>query len=122
MISISELYASYEGAEIIHGISADFPEGKITVLMGPNGCGKSTTLRSLLRMVPETSGSMTLNGQELEALAPQALARRIASSSAWAVASWRASHSLWARAMTSPPRAITQPTGISPASAASRAS
>ncbi|MBR6951960.1 MAG: ABC transporter ATP-binding protein [Oscillospiraceae bacterium] len=78
MISISELHASYEGAEIIHGISADFPEGKITVLMGPNGCGKSTTLRSLLRMVPETSGSMTLNGQELEALAPQALARRIA--------------------------------------------
>ena len=78
MISISELHASYEGAEIIHGISADFPEGKITVLMGPNCCGKSTTLRSLLRMVPETSGSMTLNGQELEALAPQALARRIA--------------------------------------------
>jgi len=78
MISISDLRASYEGAEILHGISAAFPEGKISVLMGPNGCGKSTTLRSLMRMVPQTSGSMTLNGQELGSMTPQELARQIA--------------------------------------------
>ena len=78
MISITDLRASYEGAEILHGISADFPAGKISVLMGPNGCGKSTTLRSLVRMVPEMSGSLTLDGQNLGALAPQELARRIA--------------------------------------------
>ena len=78
MISITDLRASYEGAEILHGISADFPAGKISVLMGPNGCGKSTTLRSLVRMVPEMSGSLTLDGQDLGALAPQELARRIA--------------------------------------------
>ncbi len=78
MISISDLHASYEGAEILHGISAAFPAGKISVLMGPNGCGKSTTLRSLVRMVPEASGVLTLDGQALDALAPQELARRIA--------------------------------------------
>ncbi len=78
MISISDLHASYEGAEILHGISAAFPEGKISVIMGPNGCGKSTTLRSLVRMVPEASGSLALDGQPLSALTPQALARRIA--------------------------------------------
>ncbi len=78
MISIKDLYASYEGAEILHGISAAFPAGKISVLMGPNGCGKSTTLRSLVRMVPEASGVLTLDGQALDALAPQELARRIA--------------------------------------------
>ena len=78
MISITDLHASYEGAEILHGISADFPAGKISVLMGPNGCGKSTTLRSLVRMVPEMSGSLTLDGQDLGALAPRELARRIA--------------------------------------------
>ena len=55
MITVRDLHASYEGEEILHGIDADFPEGKISVLMGPNGCGKSTTLRSLLRLVPPKS-------------------------------------------------------------------
>ena len=78
MISITDLHASYDGAEILHGISAAFPEGKISVIMGPNGCGKSTTLRSLVRMVPEMSGSLTLDGQDLGLLTPRELARRIA--------------------------------------------
>lgn len=78
MISIKDLYASYEGAEILHGISAEFPTGKISVLMGPNGCGKSTTLRALVRMVPETQGELSLDGQALSALSAQELARRIA--------------------------------------------
>ena len=78
MISITDLHASYEGAEILHGINAAFPEGKISVIMGPTGCGKSTTLRSLVRMVPETSGSLVLDGQELGSLTPRELARRIA--------------------------------------------
>ena len=78
MISFTDLYASYDGAEILHGISASFPEGKISVIMGPNGCGKSTTLRSLVRMVPEMSGTLILDGQDLSALTPQELARRIA--------------------------------------------
>ena len=78
MISISDLHASYEGTEIIHGISAVFPTGKISVIMGPNGCGKSTTLRSLVHMVPEMSGTVALDGQNLAALTPQELAKRIA--------------------------------------------
>ena len=46
--------------------------------MGPNGCGKSTTLRSLVHMVPEMSGTVALDGQNLAALTPQELAKRIA--------------------------------------------
>lgn len=78
MISIANLHASYDGAEILHGIDATFPTGKISVLMGPNGCGKSTTLRSLIRLVPEMSGDILLDGKELSAFSPQALARRMA--------------------------------------------
>ena len=78
MISIQDLHVSYDEAEILHGVSAAFPEGKISVLMGPNGCGKSTTLRSLVRMVPEMSGVLTLDGQDLGTLTPQELACRIA--------------------------------------------
>lgn len=78
MITVRGLHASYEDDEILHGIDADFPEGKISVLMGPNGCGKSTTLRSLLRLVPEYTGEIELNGQPLAKLSPQELARNIA--------------------------------------------
>ena len=77
MISFSDLHATYDGAEILHGISADFPAGKVSVIMGPNGCGKSTTLRSLVRIVPEMSGALSMDGQDLSALSPQELARRI---------------------------------------------
>ncbi|MBR3719054.1 MAG: ABC transporter ATP-binding protein [Firmicutes bacterium] len=78
MITLRDVHASYEGAEILHGIDADFPEGKISVLMGPNGCGKSTTLRSLLRLVPQCSGKIELDGKPLSELSTQELARRIA--------------------------------------------
>ena len=78
MISISCLHASYEGEEILHGIDVCFPSGKVSVIMGPNGCGKSTTLRSLVHLVPDCSGGITLDETPLEALSPQALARRVA--------------------------------------------
>lgn len=78
MISIRDLYASYEGAEILHGVHADFPEGKISVILGPNGCGKSTTLRTLVRMVPESRGAAALDGKDLSTLTQRELARLIA--------------------------------------------
>ncbi len=78
MITISDLCVSYDGEQVLHGISASFPEGKISAVIGPNGCGKSTTLRSLVRMVPHMSGTLMLDGQDLSVLSPHALARRIA--------------------------------------------
>ena len=78
MITISGLKAVYDGAEILHGIDAQFPEGKISVLMGPNGCGKSTTIRSLVRLVPHIEGDLALDGRDLKTLTAQELARRIA--------------------------------------------
>lgn len=78
MITVHDYHASYEGDEILHGIDASFPEGKISVLMGPNGCGKSTTLRSLVRLVPECRGTIEIDGQPLENFTPRELARQIA--------------------------------------------
>ncbi len=78
MISVRDLYVSYDGAEILHGVNADFPEGKISVILGPNGCGKSTTLRTLVRMVPESRGSTTMDGKDLTTLSQRELARLIA--------------------------------------------
>lgn len=78
MIELKGLYASYDGAEILHGIDARFPKGKISVLCGPNGCGKSTTVKALLRLVPEVKGSILIEGTPLGSLSQSELARRVA--------------------------------------------
>jgi len=78
MIEIRGLYASYDGAEILHGVDAAFPEGKISVLCGPNGCGKSTTVRALLRLVPEVRGSIRVAGREIAEYSQKELARTVA--------------------------------------------
>ncbi len=78
MISVSDLRASYEGAEILHGINAEFPSGKISVLIGPNGCGKSTTIRSLVRLVPDITGSIRIDGRDTSEFTDLELAKKIA--------------------------------------------
>ena len=78
MIGISDLRVSYDGGEILHGVNAGFPEGKISVIIGPNGCGKSTTIRSLVRLVPEFSGKLTSDSRDLSELSQQQLAQLIA--------------------------------------------
>jgi iron complex transport system ATP-binding protein len=78
VIELKGLYASYDGAEILHGIDARFPKGKISVLCGPNGCGKSTTVKALLRLVPEVKGTILIEGTPLGSLSQSELARRVA--------------------------------------------
>ena len=78
MIELHELYASYDGAEILHGVNACFPKGKLSVLCGPNGSGKSTTVKALLRLVPEVRGSITIGGTPLERFSQKELAQRVA--------------------------------------------
>ena len=78
MIELEGLFASYDGTEILHGIDAHFPAGKISVLCGPNGCGKSTTIKALLRLVPEVRGSIRIGNAPLESLTQKELAQRVA--------------------------------------------
>ena len=65
MLKIENLYVNYGGIEAVKGISLDVPEGSIITLVGANGAGKSTTLRSIVGLVPAKSGSITLDGEEL---------------------------------------------------------
>ncbi len=65
MLKIENLYVNYGGIEAVKGISLDVPDGNIITLVGANGAGKSTTLRSIVGLVKAKSGSITLDGEEL---------------------------------------------------------
>lgn len=65
MLKIEGLHVSYGGIKALSGITMDVPDGKIVTLIGANGAGKSTTLRTIAGLVKADSGSITWNGEEL---------------------------------------------------------
>ena len=65
MLKIENLHVSYGGIKALRGISLEVPDGKIVTLIGANGAGKSTTLRTISGLVKADSGSITYNDQEL---------------------------------------------------------
>jgi iron complex transport system ATP-binding protein len=72
------LKARHDRREILHGLDVSFPAGGLTVIVGPNACGKSTLLRSLARLHPASAGAVLLDGSEIAGLRPRDLARRLA--------------------------------------------
>ena len=65
MLKIKDLVVSYGGIESVKSISFDVPEGEIVTLIGANGAGKSTTLRTIAGLVKPKSGSIMFDGEEL---------------------------------------------------------
>ena len=65
MLKIENLHVAYGGIQALRGISLEVPDGKIVTLIGANGAGKSTTLRTISGLVKAASGSITWNGEEL---------------------------------------------------------
>jgi iron complex transport system ATP-binding protein len=62
------LSLGYGAHEVVHGLDLEVPAGRITAIVGPNACGKSTLLRGLARLLPPRSGSVTLDGTALESM------------------------------------------------------
>ena len=65
MLEIKNLHVSYGGIRALQGISLHVPEGKIISLLGANGAGKSTTLRTIMGIVKPTEGSIEFLGESL---------------------------------------------------------
>ena len=65
-IKISNLTKQYKNALAVKGINFEINKGKIMGLLGPNGCGKSTTIGMMLGLIKPTSGSVTINGLDIE--------------------------------------------------------
>ncbi|MDF1487420.1 ABC transporter ATP-binding protein [Tessaracoccus caeni] len=62
---------------VLHDVDVVIPEGELTVIVGPNACGKSTLLKTLARMLQPQAGLVLLDGQPIGKLAPKAVARRL---------------------------------------------
>ena len=65
MLKIKDLHVSYGGIRALRGIDLEVPDGKIVTLIGANGAGKSTMLRTISGLVKADSGSITYNDKEL---------------------------------------------------------
>ena len=80
MIALSDLVVCYPAARInaVDGVSFTSPAGQITALAGPNGSGKSTIVRALLGRVDIIRGNAMIGGDDVRALAPNALAQMMA--------------------------------------------
>lgn len=70
MLKINDLHVSYGGIRAIRGVSLEIPDKEIVTLIGANGAGKSTTLRSVAGLVKPDSGSIELDGKELVGKSP----------------------------------------------------
>lgn len=72
------LSAGYGNGSIINDLNIKIPEGKITSIIGANGCGKSTILKTLSRMIEPEKGSVLLNGKEISKLPGIEVAKQMA--------------------------------------------
>ena len=75
MLKVHNLHQYYGGSHILRDVSVQAEPGKVTVLLGRNGVGKTTLLKSLMGLVPIKSGAIEWNGKPIEKLTPYERAR-----------------------------------------------
>lgn len=71
------LTLAYEDRTVVHNLDLTVPDGQVTVIVGPNACGKSTTLRALGRLLRPSGGSVLLDGTELSKIPTRRIAQCI---------------------------------------------
>lgn len=62
MLEVRDLHAGYDKTEIVHGVSFDVERGEFVCVLGPNGCGKTTTLKTVLGLLPPLGGAIEMDG------------------------------------------------------------
>ena len=75
MLTVQNLHQYYGGSHILRDVGLSAAPGKVTVLLGRNGVGKTTLLKSLMGLVPIKSGTITWNGQPIQHQTPYERAR-----------------------------------------------
>ncbi|WFS04346.1 ABC transporter ATP-binding protein [Rhizobium tumorigenes] len=76
-LSAREVSAGYGRQTVLAGISLDIGAGKLTALVGPNGCGKSTMLATIARLMKPSAGNVLLEGHDIHVLPTRSVARKL---------------------------------------------
>ncbi|MEU3263232.1 ABC transporter ATP-binding protein [Streptomyces bacillaris] len=76
-LSARALTLAYEDRTVVHELDLAVPDGQVTVIVGPNACGKSTTLRALGRLLKPRGGAVLLDGTELARIPTKRIAQSI---------------------------------------------
>ncbi|MET8567527.1 ABC transporter ATP-binding protein [Streptomyces sp. NPDC004783] len=76
-LSAHDLSLAYEDRTVVEGLDLEIPDNKVTIVVGPNACGKSTVLRALGRLLKPRRGAVLLDGAELTSLPAKQIARTI---------------------------------------------
>jgi branched-chain amino acid transport system ATP-binding protein len=75
MLELKGVRAAYGRIEVLHGVDLAVPRGAVVALLGPNGGGKTTTLKVACGQVDATAGCLHIGGRHVNGVAPDALAR-----------------------------------------------
>jgi len=75
MLELTDVHAYYGDGHILHGISLKVERGSIAALLGRNGMGKTTTVRSIIGFTPPRSGTVRFKGKEIQGLPPHTISQ-----------------------------------------------
>lgn len=75
-LELRDVRAGYGRIEVLHGVDLEVPDGSVVALLGPNGVGKTTTLRAISGTIPVSSGTIRLGGRRIDSRRPSAIAAR----------------------------------------------
>lgn len=75
LLEVENLATAYGASQVLFGVSFSIQGGEVATLLGRNGMGKTTTLRSILGLTPAFGGTVRFQGERIEALAPDRIAR-----------------------------------------------
>src|SRR5690349_24612004 len=76
LLSLKDVWAGYGQANVLFGVDLDIMPGECVSLLGRNGVGKSTTIRSIMGLTPPRKGSIVFKGEEIAGKQPYQIAKR----------------------------------------------
>ncbi len=77
VLNAKDLTLKYDQRCVVDGLSVEIPEGRVTMIVGANACGKSTLLRGLSRLLKPAGGAVTLDGKDIHTRPARELARTL---------------------------------------------
>jgi len=75
MLSVQNVHAYYGKSHILHGVSIEVAPGEVVGLLGRNGVGKSTTLKTIMGLVRPSEGTIAFEGRDIDGMPPHRVAR-----------------------------------------------